>query len=111
VIDIDRILESQGIRYHLSSIPIGFPRVGFEFVMIYIFCPNVSVCRWQDTIYRALDAPITPAGDGSQVQLPLAEDTGFEVGDRAPVVTAPDIICIHTEDTVRPANDLVSIRR
>jgi len=67
----------------------------------------------QDTesVYRALDATITAAGNGSQVQLPPAEDAGFEVGDRAPVLTASDILVIHSANTVRLANDLITIRR
>lgn len=37
-----------------------------------------AATRDTESIHRALDATITPAGNGSQVQLPPAEDAGFD---------------------------------
>jgi len=70
-----------------------------------------SATRDTESIYRSLDATLSRAGNGFQVQLPPAEDAGFEVGDRGPVLTAPGILVIHTKESVRLANDLVAMRR
>lgn len=80
---------------------------------------ELVVSATQDTksIYRAMDATMQIAGNGYQVQLPPAEDAGFDEGDRAPCQAAPGILLISKDgDTVgRDASglgdDLVTIRR
>lgn len=80
---------------------------------------ELVVSATQDTksIYRAMDATMQIAGNGYQVQLPPAEDAGFDESDRAPCQAAPGILLISKHgDTVgrdasRLADDLVTIRR
>ncbi len=80
---------------------------------------ELVVSATQDTksIYRAMDATMQIAGNGYQVQLPPAEDAGFDEGDRASCQVAPGILLISKDgDTVgrdasRLADDLVTIRR
>lgn len=80
---------------------------------------KLIVSATQDTksIYRALDATMQIAGNGYQVQLPPAEDAGFDEGDRALCQAAPDILLISKDggtvgrDASRLADDLVTIRR
>jgi hypothetical protein len=80
---------------------------------------ELVVSATQDTksIYRAMDATMQIAGNGYQVQLPPAEDAGFDEGDRAPCQAAPGILLISKagdtvgRDASRLADDLVTIRR
>ena len=72
-----------------------------------------SAARDTESIYRAGKASIQVAGNGYQVNLPPAEDAGFDEGDPAPVHTAPGLLVITTDDrrASRLAADLVTIRR
>jgi len=72
-----------------------------------------SAARDTKSIYRAARASIQIAGNGYQVNLPPAEDAGFEEGDPAPVHPAPGVLVITTDapQASRLAADLVTIRR
>jgi len=72
-----------------------------------------STARDTKSIYRAGGARIQIAGNGYQVNLPPAEDAGFDEGDAAPVHPAPGLLVITTDDrhASRLAADLVTIRR
>jgi hypothetical protein len=70
------------------------------------------------SIYRAETSRIQIAGHGYQVHLPVAEDAGFEIGDRAGTHPAPGIIAITKADpgegssaAARLGKDIVTIRR
>lgn len=66
-----------------------------------------------NSIYRAMDAAVSVAGNGYQVQLPVAEDAGLSLGDEAPCQPAPGLLVIHRDeqDYARLADDLVTIRQ
>jgi len=72
-----------------------------------------SAARDTKSIYRARGARIQIAGNGYQVNLPPAEDAGFDEGDAAPAHPAPGLLVITTNE--RPASrlaaDLMTIRR
>lgn len=72
-----------------------------------------SAARDTESIYRAGGARIQIAGNGYQVNLPPAEDAGFDVGDAAPLHPAPGLLVVTTDDcqVSRLAADLVTIRR
>ncbi len=76
-----------------------------------------STARGTKTIYRAGDSKIQIAGNGYQVQLPPAEDAGFDIGDRAGCHPAPGVLVIAKGDGPRAsqagrlAADLVENRR
>jgi hypothetical protein len=72
-----------------------------------------SAARDTKSIYRAARARLQIAGHGYQVNLPPAEDAGFEEGDSAPVHPAPGLLVITTDKSqaARLAADLVTIRR
>jgi hypothetical protein len=72
-----------------------------------------SAARDTKSIYRAARASIQIAGHGYQVNLPPAEDAGFEEGDSAPAHPAPGVLVITTDErqVARLAADLVTIRR
>ena len=72
-----------------------------------------SAARDTKSIYRAAGARIQIAGHGYQVNLPPAEDAGFEEGDSAPVHPAPGLLVVTTDErqAARLATDLVTIRR
>lgn len=78
----------------------------------------VKAAKDSDSVYRAMDSKIQIAGNGYQVQLPPAEDAGFEVGDRAPCRPVPGVMGISLDDgtaagreAARLGADLVSIRK
>lgn len=78
----------------------------------------IAAARDTDSVYRALDATVQIAGHGYQVQLPPADDAGFEEGDRAPCHPAPGLVVISRDDgtsagadAARLARDLISIRK
>ncbi|MFC7236565.1 hypothetical protein [Halosegnis marinus] len=72
-----------------------------------------SVARDADSIYRIVYTAVQIEGHGYQVQLPNARDAGFERGDTAPVITAPDMLLVTdgSHRTTRRAEDLATIRR
>lgn len=72
-----------------------------------------SAARDTESIYPAAGASLQVAGNGYQVNLPLAEDAGFDEGDPAPVHPAPGLLVISTDEyhASRLAADLVRIRR
>ncbi|GAA0259497.1 hypothetical protein ACFFQF_20145 [Haladaptatus pallidirubidus] len=63
------------------------------------------------SIHRVANASLQIAGNGYQVQLPGAADAGFQVGDRAPCTTAPNMLVIAAEGSKRVAADIVTIRK
>ncbi|WP_440767462.1 hypothetical protein [Natronorubrum sp. DTA7] len=78
----------------------------------------VAAAEDTNSVYRAMDATVRIAGHGYQVQLPPAEDAGFNEGDRAPCHPAPGMIAISRDDGTsaganasRLAGDLVAIRK
>jgi len=99
----------------------------FDGVLIVVDLDNVrdeeitelvaSTARDTKTIYRAGDSKIQIAGNGYQVQIPPAEDAGFEIGDRAGCHPAPGLLVItiangpRARDASRLAADLVEHRR
>lgn len=70
-----------------------------------------STARDTDSMYRVADTRIQHAGKGYQVQLLPAADAGFDLGDRAPVVTAPHALVIHDGFNARLAEDVADQRR
>ena len=81
---------------------------GFDDTLLVVDVDRVSVgeraelvasaARDTKSIYRAGSASIQIAGNGYQVNLPPAEDAGFEEGDAAPVHPAPGVLVIGTEE-------------
>jgi hypothetical protein len=76
-----------------------------------------SAARDTKSVFQAIDAGVHHAGNGYQVQLPPAEDAGFERGDKAPCRTARGILAIVCADGTsagrqadRLARDIVAIR-
>ncbi|ODR79870.1 hypothetical protein BG842_05005 [Haladaptatus sp. W1] len=63
------------------------------------------------SIHRVTNASLHIAGNGYQVQLPGAADAGFNVGDRAPCTSAPNLLVIATEGSKRVAADIATIRK
>jgi hypothetical protein len=64
------------------------------------------------SIHKGLDASVRVAGNGCMVSLPGMYETGFRVGDTAPVHPAPDMLVVHDSgDRQRLATDLVTIRK
>ncbi|ELY37806.1 hypothetical protein [Natronorubrum tibetense] len=77
----------------------------------------VAAARDTSSVHRAMDATVQIAGNGYQIQLPPAEDAGFNEGDQAPCYPAPGVIVISIDDGTsagadagRLARDLVTIR-
>jgi hypothetical protein len=72
-----------------------------------------SATRDSKSIYRARDAAVSTAGNGYQVQLPIARDAGFELDDTAACQPGPGMLVIHRRDRdqARLAEDLLSIRQ
>jgi hypothetical protein len=72
-----------------------------------------SATRDTRSIYRAARASLQVAGNGYQVNLPPAEDAGFEEGDSAPVHPAHGVLVVTTTDppAAQFAADLATIRR
>lgn len=65
------------------------------------------------SIHLGANASVRPAGNGCMVSLPGVEDTGLEVGERAPARPAPNVLVIHARRSqpARIAEDLTAIRR
>lgn len=72
-----------------------------------------SVARDTGSVYQAVDASVHIAGHGYKVYLPVARDAGFDVGDRAPAHSAPNLIVITKQDRdgTRLAEDVATLRR
>ncbi|TKX69256.1 hypothetical protein [Halorubrum sp. SP9] len=64
-----------------------------------------------ETAYPGGRAKVTIRGEGYQVALPGAADAGFDVGDRAPCVTAQCMLVIHRDGDGRLVGDLKTIRQ
>lgn len=66
-----------------------------------------------ESIHRATDAAVSIAGNGYQVQLPVATDAGLEIDGEVPCQPAPGLLVIHRKnrDQARLAEDLLTIRR
>lgn len=92
---------------------VDLDRVGDEEITELV----TSAARDTKTIYRVGDSKIQIAGNGYQVQLPPAEDAGFEIGDRAGCHPAPGLMVItigngpRARDANRLAADLVEQRQ
>lgn len=73
---------------------------------------EVIITAAQDTksIHRALDASVQIAGNGYQVQLPPANDAGFQRGDQVAVETAPGMLFLSPSRETRLSLDLGEIR-
>lgn len=63
-----------------------------------------------DSIHRGTTVTVEHAGHGYQVQLVGADEAGFDIGDRAPVLSRPGLLLIHTGTTTRLAQDIATIR-
>ena len=66
------------------------------------------------SIYRAKDASLQRAGNGYLVQLPVADDAGFHLGESTPCSHEDGILLItkkEAENIVQLAKDLLTIRQ
>lgn len=70
-----------------------------------------SAARATASIHQAIDAGVSIAGNGYQVQLPPANDAGFEIGDSAPCHPAPGVLAISPLEEGRVAMSLLEHRR
>jgi len=68
-----------------------------------------SAARDSKSIYQARRVSLTESGHGYQVQVPGAEDAGFHVGDKAPVLETQGILVIYKDGkTRRLADDVIT---
>lgn len=68
----------------------------------------------RNSIHRAMNSKVMPSGHGYMIQLPCAEDAGFEVGETAPVgvdKSARGVLCISRDSRDHLIEDLLTIRR
>lgn len=93
---------------------------GFDDLLLLIDNKNVSVSERaelvtaaaQDTssIHQGGLAKVEIAGNGYQIQLPGCRDTGFTIGDTAPVTVGHGVIIIYNANSRRLADDIHTIR-
>jgi hypothetical protein len=76
----------------------------------------VAAAEDTDSIYRAQDASVQIAGDGYQLQLPVATDAGFSVDDKVGTHPANGVIAFSkaagsdVSNAARLAKDIITIR-
>lgn len=62
------------------------------------------------TLHRGWPARVTISGRGYLIQLPGAKDAGFQIGDRAPVVSRQGTLFVHDGTQRRLIEALTTIR-
>jgi len=110
------IEDANGDATRLSGVYV----YGFDNLLLVIDAERVSAAdraelvasaaRDTESIHRGGTASIATAGNGYQVQLPGCRAAGFDVGDRAPVVSQQGLLVMHDGMQRRLAEDVAAIR-
>ena len=93
---------------------------GFDDLLLLVDSENVAVSHRAElvtaaahdtsSIHRGGLATVEIAGNGYQIQLPGCQDSGFRLGDNAPVSVGDGVLVIHDGEGSRLANDLLTLR-